>query len=370
MYFLKKFDIIIIMCGIVPLNIYGKGERFMNLFKENTEFDLIGIGEVMLRLSPPNKEKISQSETFEKNAGGSELNVVSGSAMLGIRSAIITKVPKNKMGHFIRNKIRYGNVSDDYLIYDTSDERRLGLYYYESGVYPRKSSVIYDRARSSMCSLRLSELPEDIYEKTKIFHVSSITLAIDKELRGEVLEMIRRFKEAGALISFDVNYRAALWSEEEAKPVVEEVFKYVDLLFVSEETSRRMLQRTGTLEEIMQGYVNDYGCKLVATTRREAISPTRHNFGSKMLFDGKFYEEPPYKDIEVIDRIGSGDAYLAGVLYGLIKEDSIERALEIGNALSAIKNTVLGDMSASSIDEVESVIKSHKATGHQDEMVR
>ena len=340
------------------------------MFKENTEFDIIGLGEVMLRLSPPNKEKISQSETFEKNAGGSELNVVSGAAMLGARSAIITKVPKNKMGHFIRNKIRYGNVSDDYLIYDYSDDKRLGIYYYESGVYPRKSSVIYDRARSSMCSLRLNELPDDIYEKTKVFHVSSITLAIDEGLRADTLEMIKRFHDAGALISFDVNYRAALWSEEEARPVIENVFNYVDLLFVSEETSRRMLQRTGTLEEIMQGYANDYGCKLVATTRREAISPTRHNFNSKIFFEGKFYEEEPYNNIEVIDRIGSGDAYLAGVLYGLIKTGDIQQALEIGNASSAVKNTVIGDMAASSIDEIMSVIKSHKATGRQDEMVR
>lgn len=138
-------------------------------FKENTDFDLIGLGEVMLRLSPPNKEKISQSETFEKNAGGSELNVVSGAAMLGIRSAIVTKLPENKMGHFIRNKIRYGNVSDDYIIYDHSPQKRLGVYYYESGAYPRKSSVIYDRANSSFCSLSLDELPEDIYAKTKNF---------------------------------------------------------------------------------------------------------------------------------------------------------------------------------------------------------
>ena len=342
---------------------------FENL-KKDTEFDVIGMGEVMLRLSPPNKEKISQSETFEKNAGGSELNVVSGAAMLGIRSAIVTKVPKNKMGHFIRNKIRYGNVSDDYLIYDYSDERRLGIYYYESGVYPRKSSVIYDRAKSSMCSLRTSELDPAIYGKTKIFHISSITLAIDPELRETALEMIRRFKEQGTMISFDVNYRAALWSEEEAKKVIEAIFPYVDYLFVSEETSRRMLQRTGTLEEIMKGYADDYGCTLVATTQRTAVSPTRHNFTSKIYYDGQFYEEAPYNDIEVIDRIGSGDAYLAGVLYGIVKEGNIQRALEIGNALSAVKNTVLGDMSASSIDEIESVIKSHKATGRQDEMVR
>lgn len=339
-------------------------------FKENTDYDLIGLGEVMLRLSPPDKEKISQSETFIKNAGGSELNVVSGAAMLGIRSAIITKLPENKMGHFIRNKIRYGNVSDDYIIYDHSPEKRLGIYYYESGAYPRKSSVIYDRANSSACSLSIADLPEDIYEKTKIFHVSSITMALSPSLKETTLELIKRFKAAGAYISFDVNYRASLWSEEEAKKVVESIFPYVDFLFVSEETSRRMLQRTGTLEEIMQGYANDYGCTLIATTRREVISPTHHNFNSKMLFKGKFYEENPYNNIEVIDRIGSGDAYLAGVLYGLVKHGTPERAIEIGNALSAVKNTVPGDMSASSIEEIESVIKSHKATGHQDEMVR
>ena len=339
-------------------------------FKENTDFDLIGLGEVMLRLSPPDKEKISQSETFDKNAGGSELNVVSGAGMLGMRSAIITKLPENKMGHFIRNKIRYGNVSDDYIIYDHSPEKRLGIYYYESGAYPRKSSGIYDRANSSVCSLSVDELPDDMYGKTKIFHVSSITMALSPSLKETTFELIRKFKEAGAYISFDVNYRATLWSEEEAKKVVESVFPYVDLLFVSEETSRRMLQRTGTLEEIMKGYADDYGCTLVATTRREVVSPTKHNFTSKIYMNGQFYEEEPYYNIEVIDRIGSGDAYLAGVLYGLIKYGTPERALEIGNALSAVKNTVLGDMSASSIEEIESVIKSHKATGHQDEMVR
>ncbi len=340
------------------------------MFKKDTEFDIIGMGEVMLRLSSPGKEKISQSETFEKNVGGSELNVVSGAAMLGVRSAIITKLPQNKIGHFVRNKIRYGNVSDDYIVYDTSDAARLGVYYYESGAYPRKSSVIYDRERSSMCSLHYNELPDDIYSKTKIFHISSITLAIDKDLQKIALEIIKRFHDAGAMISFDVNYRAALWSEEEAKSVIEKVFEYVDFLFVSEETSRRMLKRSGTLEEIMKGYADDYGCKLVATTRREVVSPMRHNFNSKIYFDGKFYEEKPYNNIEVVDRIGSGDAYLSGVLYGLITTGDVEKALEIGNASSAVKNTVIGDMAASSIDEIMNVIKSHKTVGRQDEMVR
>ncbi len=342
----------------------------MEILNKKTEFDIIGLGEIMLRLSAPNKEKISQCEIFEKNAAGSELNVASGAAQLGARAAIVTKLPLNKIGHFIRNKIRYGNVSDDYIVYDDSPSKRLGIYYYESGAYPRKSAVIYDRAQSSVCSLSCAEIPNDIYNKTKIFHVSSISLALSETLRNTAFEMIKNFKKAGALISFDVNYRSALWSEEEAREVIEKIFPYVDLLFVSEETSRRMLQRTGTLEEIMKGYCDKYGCKLVACTMREVISPTEHNFTSKIYYDGKFYTEKPYEHINVIDRIGSGDAYLAGILYGIVKQVGIQHTLEIGNALSAVKNTVMGDMSESGIEEIEGVIKSHNAVGRQDELIR
>lgn len=342
----------------------------MNFIKEKAKFDLIGFGEVMLRLSAPNKEKISQSEIFEKNCGGSEFNVASGAANLGIRAAIVTKLPKNKLGHFISRRIRYGNVSDDYVIWDHSDEKRLGIYYYESGVYPRKSAVVYDRANASVCSLKLSEIPDDIFESTRIFHISSISLALNPNLRETALEMIKRMKMCGVAISFDVNYRATLWSEEEARAVIEKILPMVDILFVSEETSRRMLQRTGTLDEIMQGYAKDFGCSIVASTRREVVSPIKHNFGSRIYYDGQFYEEPHYQNIEVIDRVGSGDAYVAGVLYGILAKGDIEVAMSYGNALSAIKNTVLGDMSISSIDEVESVIASHKSSGHQDEMVR
>ena len=342
----------------------------MDFIKKTAEFDLIGFGEVMLRLSPPDKEKISQSEVFEKNCGGSEFNVASGAANLGIRSAVITKLPKNKLGHFICRRIRYGTVSDDYVVWDESDEKRLGIYYYESGVYPRKSAVVYDRAGASITTLDLSEIPDDIYEKTRVFHISSISLALGNRLRATALEVIKRMKAAGVAISFDVNYRAALWSEEEAREVIKGILPLVDILFVSEETSRRMMQKTGTLDEIMKSYADEYGCKIVATTRREVISPTKHNFGSRVYYDGKFYEEPHYMGIEVIDRVGSGDAYVAGVLYGVLSGGSIEEAMSYGNALSAIKNTVSGDMSISFIDEVETVIKSHKAEGVQDEMVR
>ena len=342
----------------------------MDFIKPKAEFDLISFGEVMLRLSPPNKEKISQSEVFEKNCGGSEFNVASGAANLGIRSAIVTKLPKNKMGHFIARRIRYGTVSDDYVVWDDSDTKRLGIYYYESGVFPRKSAVVYDRAASSVCSLKLSEIPDEIYGKTRMFHISSISLALGEELRQTAIEVIKRMKRNGVAISFDVNYRAALWSEDEARELIKTILPLVDILFVSEETSRRMMQKEGTLDEIMKSYADEYGCRIVATTRREVVSPTKHNFGSRVYFDGKFYEEPHYKNIEVIDRVGSGDAYVAGMLYGILSGGSIEDSMAYGNALSAVKNTVLGDMSISSIDEVNSIIKSHRETGIQDEMVR
>lgn len=342
----------------------------MDFLKQKAEFDLISFGEVMLRLSPPDKEKISQSEVFEKNCGGSEFNVASGAANLGIRTAIVTKLPKNKLGHFVARRIRYGSVSDDYVLWDESDKRRLGIYYYESGVYPRKSAVVYDRALSSVCSMEIGEIPDDIYDKTRMFHISSISLALGDTLRNTALAMIRKMKEHGVAISFDVNYRAALWSEEEARSVIKEILPLVDILFVSEETSRRMMQKTGTLDEIMKSYTEEYGCRMVATTRREVVSPTKHNFGSRIYIDGTFYEEPHYQNIEVIDRVGSGDAYVAGVLYGILSGNPVEEAMAYGNALSAIKNTVLGDMSISSLDEVQTVMRSHRAEGPQDEMVR
>ena len=342
----------------------------MDFIKGKAEFDLISFGEVMLRLSPPNKDKISQSEVFEKACGGSEFNVASGAANLGIRAAIVTKLPKNKIGHFIARRIRYGSVSDDYVVWDHSDTKRLGIYFYEAGVYPRKSAVVYDRALSSVCSLDKLEIPVDIFTKNRMFHISSISLALGEKLRETSIYMIKKMKESGVAISFDVNYRAALWSEDEAREVIKSILPMVDILFVSEETSRRMMQKTGTLDEIMKSYSDEFGCKIVASTRREVVSPTKHNFGSRIYYNGNFYEEPHYKDIEVIDRVGSGDAYVAGVLYSILGGMKIEDAMSYGNALSAIKNTVSGDMSISSVEEVDSVIRAHKDTGVQDEMVR
>jgi 2-dehydro-3-deoxygluconokinase len=157
---------------------------FKKIRYENKDFDVLGFGEVMLRLSPVGKERFSTCEHLEKMAGGSELNVVSGISLLGLRSGIITKLPDNEIGKFVVNKIRFCGVSDDYVVMDSSRDARLGAYYVESGAYPRKPTVLYDRKDSSMTTLKIDEIPEDVYKSTRLFHVSGISLALCPDLRS------------------------------------------------------------------------------------------------------------------------------------------------------------------------------------------
>ncbi|MCR5103239.1 MAG: sugar kinase [Eubacterium sp.] len=336
------------------------------------KFDLITLGEIMLRLSPPGYERISRGEEFEKRAGGSELNVAAGTALLGLRTGVISKLPMNDLGTFIKNRIRFEGVSDDYLIYDTDNDARLGIYYYESGAAPRKPSIIYDRQHSSFTKISLEEIPEDIYSSTRMFHTSGITTALCDNSRETAIQLIKNFKNAGAMISFDVNYRANLWSEEEARKVIESLLEYIDVLFISEETSRRMMQREGSLEDIIKGYAKDYSVKIVCTTRRTVKSPKKHDFTSIIYSADRdeFFTEKPYTDIDVIDRIGSGDAYVSGVLYGLLKTGDPAMALSYGNATSSVKNTIPGDLPASDLREIEIIIRNHNISGFESELNR
>ena len=344
---------------------------FSKFQKKN--FTVIGLGEVMLRLSPVGKERISYCETFEKMAGGSELNVVSGISMLGLRTGIVTKLPHNEIGKFVKHKIRFAGTSDDYVVYDDSADMRLGIYYFESGAYPRLPVVSYDRKNSSVTKLSKSEIPDDIYTSANIFHTSGITLALSDTLRETDISMMKKFHEAGALISFDVNYRAALWDEETAKTVIESVLPFIDILFISEETCRRMFAMTGTLDEIHKALAEKYpNLRVVSSTKRTVISPQKHSFTSRIYDTQKAYsfEEPAYENIDVVDRIGSGDAYVAGALYGLIRFGDVESAAKYGDAMAALKNTVTGDMTECDIVDIERIIKNHTATGPKSEMIR
>lgn len=337
------------------------------------EFDLLSLGEILLRLSPPNNERIVQGDTFVKQVGGAELNVVSGASLLGLRTGIISKLPDNALGTYAKNRVRFCGVSDDYLAYDGGPDARLGIYYYEDGAYPRKPSVIYDRQNASFCKITADDLPEKIYSSTRCFHTSGITLALSGNTRNTAVEMMRRFRENGALISFDVNFRGNLWTGAEAKACIEQILPYVDIFFCSEDTARLTFLKTGDARSVMKSFTEEYPISVVASTQRIVHSPKVHSFGS-VIYNRKedsYYEEEPYQNIEVVDRIGSGDAYISGVLYGLLAHDfDCRKALEYGNAASAVKNTIPGDLPSCDLKEVEHVIDSHKNTGIQTEMNR
>ena len=326
-------------------------------------FDVLSLGEILLRLSPPSNERLVRGDSLRKQTGGAELNVASGIAMLGLRTGIISKIPDNDIGYFVKNYIRFCGVSDDYLVYDKSRNARLGIYFYEDGASPRKPAIVYDRQHSSIHSLSIEDIPQDIYGETRCFHTSGITLALGEEVRSCAIEMIRRFKAAGAMISFDVNFRANLWRDAQARACIEQILPYVDVFFCSELTARMTFGKVGDVRKIMKSFTRDYPISIVATTQRTVHSPKRHTFGSVLYHagDDSYYEEEPYRDIDVVDRIGSGDAYISGVLYGLLAHNGdCRRALEYGNAYSAIKNTIPGDLPSCNLQETDRVIAQHQ----------
>ncbi len=340
---------------------------------DSKDFDLITLGEIMLRLSPPVNERIMKGDVFEKHAGGAELNVASGVSLLGLRTGIITRLPKNEIGTFIKNRIRFNSVSDDFIVYDTTPEARLGIYYYENGAYPRKPTVVYDRKHSSFNNISLSEIPADVYSKAKMFYTSGITLALSENTRTLATEVIKRFKNAGAQIAFDVNYRANLWDEDTARETILKILPFVDILFISEESCHRMFRKTGTLQEMHRAFCKEFpNIHLIASSEREVISPKVHSFTSTVYSskNDRFYTEAQYKNIDVVDRIGSGDAYCAGVLFGMLKYDDPEKAMQFGNATCAVKNTIFGDLPVSDFNEISAIIKAHQEKGNQSEMNR
>ena len=343
------------------------------MMMKRRDFDLLALGEILLRLSPPVNERLTRGEIFQKQAGGAELNVVSGVSLLGLRTGIISKIPANDIGNFMQNRVRFCGVSDDYLVYDRTKDSRLGIYYYEYGAHPRKPNVIYDRKNTAFSEVSIDDFPEEMYTSTRCFNTTGITLALGQKTREVAIEMIKRFKENGTLISFDVNFRANLWTGAEAKECIEQILPYVDVFFCSEDTARLTFGKEGTVQDMMRSFTKDYPISVVAATQRVVHSPKVHSFGS-CIYDAivdRFVQEPAYENIDVVDRIGSGDAYISGALYGLLAHNmDCQKAMEYGNATAAVKNTIPGDLPSSNLREIDSIIANHHSTGSQLEMNR
>ena len=284
------------------------------------KYDLIAMGEMLMRLSPPLKSEISHNPVFERYFGGAEMNVAAAAAALGLKTAVVTKLPENLLGDLARQFLRNAGIDDCLVIADPELHSRLGLYYYLPADYPALPRVIYDREHTSMRSLQPGELLVKMYHNARCFHVSGITLGLGGSCRESAIEAIKQFKAAGAWISFDVNYRMNLWSGEEARQCIEQILPLVDIFFCSEDTMRLTFKKEGALKDMMASFAAQYPLKLIAAARRTVHRPSCHSFGCAVFncADGSYTENSGYEQVEVTDRIGSGDAFVGGFLAGLL----------------------------------------------------
>ena len=315
--------------------------------------NVVTLGEAMLRLSPPNFRRLEQATSFDVHIGGSELNVAIGVKRLGLESAWVTKLPKSPLGRLIRNKARELGVDTSHIVW--SNEGRAGIYFLEFGATPRPSMVIYDRAGSAASMLRPGEVDWDFLEEVKLFHVSGITPALSQTCKEATVEAIKAAKKAGCKVSFDVNYRSRLWTTEEAESCLSPLMKEVDVLITTDQDAWRVWKMKGTPEEIITRLKEKFGCPVVAITLREIISTWRGAWTSMAIAD-RIYRSTKKYEMEIVDRIGGGDAYTAGFLYGYLIGD-IQKGIDYGDAMSAFKHSFPGDCTYMTYEEVNEAVK-------------
>lgn len=332
---------------------------------------VVTFGEIMLRLSTPNFERFVQSQSFDVTYGGGEANVAASLSNFGLESYFVTKLPKHEIGQSAVNHLRRYGVNTDYI---SRGGERVGIYFLETGASQRGSKVIYDRSNSSVSQIKSGDINWDVVMKgASWFHFTGITPALGTDARGSLIEACRKAKETGAKISCDLNFRAKLWTEKEAQDVMIPLMEYVDVCIANEEDAEKSLGMKPHNTDIHKAELDESGYfelakslkskfnfETVAITLRESFSASRNGW-SALLADSKDCIEP-YRstryDIQIVDRVGGGDAFASGLIYGLLTKNNTKDALEFAVAASCLKQTIPGDFNHVSTDEVEKLIKS------------
>ncbi len=318
-------------------------------------FDLITLGEAMIRLSPPSFQRLEQTTTLDLRIGGAELNVAVAAARLGLKTAWLSKLPDNPLGRMTANKAREQGVDVSRVIWTKGE--RMGLYFVEFGAQPRASSVLYDRAGAAIASLRPGDFDWlAIFSQTRLFHVSGITPALSSSCAEATLAAAKAAKEAGCVVSVDVNYRAKLWSEAEANRVMTALMAHADILITTEEDTKKVYQiEAADYREVARELQRRFSLKAVAITLRETPSVLRNTWSAFALAGDRIYEAPSY-EVEIVDRLGAGDSFTAGFLWGYLQDD-MAKGVAYGTAFSALKHSIPGDFHWGTLDEVEALIK-------------
>jgi len=309
----------------------------------------------MLRLVPPGHQRFEQVTSFEATIGGSELNTAVAAQALGLPSSFVTRLPNNPLGRLVVRTARQHGVGVPHIIWGEEDER-LGVYYLEFGSSPRPNRVLYDRKYSAFANWQEGQLNwEEVFKGKSVFHTSGITPALSPSCTKATKQAVRVARQLKLTVSIDINYRVCLWTEEEARNVMTELAEQANLLITTEEDTKRVFGITGaTYEEVAEQLAGRFNLDAVAITLRETHSVTRNRWSAIAYSKGEVFRGPTF-EIDIVDRLGAGDAFSAGFLTGYLKEDLTE-GLQDGVAISALKQTHPGDLCYVSKGDVERLL--------------
>jgi len=324
---------------------------------------VITFGEIMLRLAPEGYHRFVQADTYGAAYGGGEANVAVSLAGFGIDAAFITKLPKHEIGQSAVNKLRGFGVDTSLIV---RGGERVGIYFLEKGASQRSSKVIYDRAHSSIASAVQDDFDwEKIFSGAQWFHFTGITPALSDNAAAICMTACKTAKAKGITVSCDLNYRANLWTREKAGDVMSRLMEYTDICIANEEDAADVFGIKASGSDVTSGQISHegyketasalvkrFGFKQTAITLRESISANDNNWGA-MLFDGNdFYFSKKYA-VHIVDRVGSGDSFGAGLIFANLHGMSAQEGLEFAAAASCLKHTIEGDLNFVSIDEVK-----------------
>jgi len=324
---------------------------------------VITFGEIMLRLAPEGYYRFVQSVSYGATYGGGEANVAVSLAGFGIDAAFVTKLPKHEIGQGAVNKLREFGV-DTSLIVRGGD--RVGIYFLEKGASQRPSKVIYDRAHSAIAEAVETDFDWDkIFEGASWFHFTGITPALSDNAAAVCLSACKTAKSKGITVSCDLNYRANLWSREKAGEVMGKLMEFVDICIANEEDASDVfgIRASGSdvasgrishdgYKEVASALIKKFGFKQVAITLRESISANDNNWAAMLCTGNDFYFSKKYA-VHIVDRVGGGDSFGAGLIYGNLKGMTPQDSLEFAVAASCLKHTIEGDINLVSADEVK-----------------
>lgn len=329
---------------------------------------IITMGEIMLRLSTPGNEKFIQADEFDVNYGGGEANVAVSLANYGHETQFVTAVPKNPIGECAVAALRKYNVGTKHI---ARCGERLGIYFLETGSAMRASTVVYDRAHSSISTATEGDFDfDELFKEADWFHFTGITPAVSDGAAKLTQAALKAAKAHGVTVSVDLNFRKKLWSSEKAQKVMTDLMKYVDVCIGNEEDAEKVLGfkpgntdvNAGELElegyvDIFNQMVDQFGFRYVISSLRESHSASDNGW-SACIMDGKtreFYHSRKYRITPIVDRVGGGDSFAAGVICGMADGKDFKEALEFAAAASALKHTIPGDFNLVTRNDVESL---------------